>query len=303
MRIGVDVGGTKIEAAALDSSNQVAARLRVPTPRGDYPATVEAVASIVHAIERETARQGTVGVGMPGSISPTTRLIKGSNSVWMTGQPFCDDLDAALGRPVRCANDANCLAASEAHDGAAAGAAVVFAAVLGTGCGGGLAIGGKVHEGRNTVAGEWGHNALPLRHGAERNVPPCFCGRSGCIETFLAGPAFEADYFSRAGHFLPAPAITDLATRGDATATATLHAYEDRLARALALVINLIDPDVIVLGGGISNIQHLYETVPSLLARYTFGGECRTPILPAAHGDSSGVRGAARLWPASGSTD
>ena len=188
MRIGVDVGGTKIEAAALDLSDQVAARLRVPTPRGDYPATVEAVAGIVRAIERDTGRQGTVGVGMPGSISPTTGLIKGSNSIWMTGQPFRDDLETALDRPVRCANDANCLAASEAHDGAAAGVSVVFAAVLGTGCGGGLALGGKVHEGRNTVAGEWGHNALPFRSGAELEQQPCFCGRSGCIETFLAGP-------------------------------------------------------------------------------------------------------------------
>jgi fructokinase len=301
MRIGVDVGGTKIEAVALDSSDQVAARLRVPTPRGDYPATVEAVARIVHAIELETGRQGSVGVGMPGSISPATGLIKGSNSVWMTGHPFRDDLEAALGRPVRVTNDANCLAASEAHDGAGAGAAVVFAAVLGTGCGGGLALGGKVHEGRNTVAGEWGHNALPLRQGAELETPPCFCGRSGCIETFLAGPALEAEYSARTGHLIPAAAIAGLATRGDAIAGATLDTYEDRLARALSLVINLIDPDVIVLGGGISNIQHLYDTVPALLARYTFGGECRTPILRAVHGDSSGVRGAARLWPRSGS--
>ena len=172
----------------------VAARLRVPTPRGDYPATVEAVAEIVRALERDTGRQGTVGVGMPGSISPTTGLIKGSNSVWMTGQPFRDDLETALHRPVRCANDANCLAASEVHDGAAAGASVVFAAVLGTGCGGGLALCGKLHEGRNTVAGEWGHNALPLRFGAELETLPCFCGRNGCIESFLAGPAFEAEY-------------------------------------------------------------------------------------------------------------
>jgi fructokinase len=299
MRIGVDVGGTKIEAAALDSSNQVAARLRVPTPRGDYPATVEAVAGIVRAIERDTGRQGTVGVGMPGSISPTTGLIKGSNSVWMTGQPFRADLETALHRPVRCVNDANCLATSEAHDGAAAGASVVFAAVLGTGCGGGLALGGKVHEGRNTVAGEWGHNALPFRTGAELDQQSCFCGRSGCIETFLAGPAFEADYSARTGHPLPAAAIAELAASGDPTATEAFHTYEDRLARALGLVINLIDPDVIVLGGGISNIRHLYEAVPTLLARYTFGGECRTPILAAAHGDSSGVRGAARLWPVS----
>jgi len=207
-----------------------------------------------------------------------------------------------LHRPVRCANDANCLAASEAHDGVAAGAPVVFAAVLGTGCGGGLALGGKVHEGRNTVAGEWGHNALPLRSGTELDQQHCFCGRSGCIETFLAGPAFEADYCSRTGHPMPAAAIAELAARGDPTAAETLHTYEDRLARALGLVINLIDPDVIVLGGGISNIRHLYEAVPALLARYTFGGECRTPIRPAAHGDSSGVRGAARLWPVSGST-
>lgn len=300
MRIGVDVGGTKIEAVALGSTDQVAARLRVPTPRGDYPATVEAVAGIVRAIERETGRHGTVGVGMPGSISPTTGLIKGSNSVWMTGKPFRDDLEKALGRPVRCANDANCLAASEAFDGAGAGVDIVFAAVLGTGCGGGLALGGKVHEGRNTAAGEWGHNALPLLHETGLEAPPCFCGRSGCIETFLAGPAFEADYSARAGRFLPAAAIAELALRGDPTAAEALDAYEDRLARALGLVVNLIDPDMIVLGGGISNIRHLYQAVPALLARYTFGGECRTPIVPAAHGDSSGVRGAARLWPLSG---
>jgi fructokinase len=297
MRIGVDIGGTKIEAAALDSSDQVAARLRVPTPRGDYPATVEAVAGIVRAIERDTGRQGSVGVGMPGSISPTTGLIKGSNSAWMTGHPFRDDLETALHRPVRCANDANCLAASEAFDGAGAEVDIVFAAVLGTGCGGGLALGGKVHEGRNTTAGEWGHNALPLLHGVELEVPPCFCGRSGCIETFLAGPAFEADYGARTGRLLPAAAIAELASHGDPTAAEALDAYEDRLARALGLVVNLIDPDVIVLGGGISNIRHLYQAVPALLARYAFGGECRTPIVPAAHGDSSGVRGAARLWP------
>lgn len=297
MRIGVDVGGTKIEAIALDADGVARVRLRVPTPRGDYPATVEAVAGIVRAVEREAGRRGSVGVGMPGSISPATGRIKGSNSVWMTGQPFRDDLEAALGRPVRCANDANCLAASEAFDGAAAGAAVVFAAVLGTGCGGGFAFGGKVHEGGNRVAGEWGHAVLPRRRGAELDREPCFCGQAGCVESFLAGPRFEADYRDASGVFRPAAEVATLADAGDRVADAVLRTYEDRLARALGQVVTLMDPDVIVLGGGLSNIARLYRTVPDLLARHTFGGECRTPVLRAAHGDSSGVRGAARLWP------
>ncbi|EWY39076.1 fructokinase [Skermanella stibiiresistens SB22] len=298
MRIGVDVGGTKIEAIALGSNDVVMCRLRVPTPRGDYPATVEAIAGVVRSIEWETGQRGTVGVGMPGSISPTTGRIKGSNSVWMTGHAFRDDLEAALGRPVRCANDANCLAASEAHDGAAAGASVVFAAVLGTGCGGGVAIAGVVHEGGNRTAGEWGHTILPMRHGDELHRKPCFCGRAGCIETFLAGPEFESDYLAASGVRRPAAEVAALAAAGDTIADAVSRTYEDRLARALGQVVSLLDPDVIVLGGGMSNISRLYETVPPLLARHTFGGECHTPVRPAQHGDSSGVRGAARLWPA-----
>jgi fructokinase len=236
---------------------------------------------------------------MPGSISPATGLVKGCNSTWLTGHPIAGDFEAALGRPVRCANDANCLAASEAADGAAAGAALVFAVVLGTGCGGGLAFEGRVHEGSNRVAGEWGHNALPHRHGAEAEPRPCFCGRDGCIETFLCGPAFEADYRQESGgRVLSAAGIVGLAGHGDAVAERVLARYEDRLARALAHVVNLIDPDVIVLGGGLSNIERLYRTVPDRLAGHVFGGVCRTPVRRALHGDSSGVRGAARLWPA-----
>jgi fructokinase len=298
MRIGVDLGGTKIEAVAMDRDDRVLIRRRVPTPRGDYGATIAAVGTLVTAVEEATGGRGTVGIGMPGSISPTTGLVKGCNSTWLIGHPIQRDLENCLGRPVRCTNDGNCLAVSEAVDGAAVGVAIVFAAVLGTGCGGGFAIGGRMHEGPSRVAGEWGHNCLPVRTGPELNIEPCFCGRSGCIETFLCGPAFEKDYARDTGLHLSAAAIAALAETGDPAAEAALARYEDRLARALGHVINLIDPDVIVLGGGMSNIDRLYRNVPARLAYWVFGGECATPIRRAQHGDSSGVRGAAWLWPA-----
>ncbi|MGQ9368622.1 ROK family protein [Azospirillum sp. ST 5-10] len=295
MRIGVDLGGTKIEAVALDRQDRALLRRRVATPRGDYAATLAAIAALVAGIEAELGCRGTVGVGMPGSISPTTGLVKGCNSTWLVGHPMVRDLESCLGRPVRCANDANCLALSEAADGAAAGAAVVFAAVLGTGCGGGFAIAGRMHEGPNRAAGEWGHNVLPSDRPEGRR---CFCGGVDCIETYLCGPAFEAEYAAAAGHGLPAAAVAAAAARGDAVADAVLSRYEERLARALAQVVNLADPDVIVLGGGLSNIDRLYRTVPDRMARWVFGGECRTPVRPAKHGDASGVRAAARLWSA-----
>jgi len=298
MRIGVDLGGTKIEAVAMDRDGRVLIRRRVPTPRDDYGATIEAIGTLVAALEEAAGRRGTVGVGMPGSISPTTGLVKGCNSTWLIGHPIQRDLEDCLGRPVRCANDANCLAVSEAVDGAGAGAAVVFAVVLGTGCGGGLAVDGRMHEGPSRIAGEWGHNRLPDRTGPELDVDPCFCGRSGCIETFLCGPAFEKEFAWETGRHLPAGAIAALADTGDPAADAALARYEDRLARSLAHVINVVDPDVVVLGGGMSNIDRLYRNVPVRLARWVFGGECATPVRRAQHGDSSGVRGAAWLWPA-----
>ncbi|WP_029010190.1 ROK family protein [Azospirillum halopraeferens] len=297
MRIGVDLGGTKIEAVAMDALDHERLRRRVPTPRGDYAATLAAVAALVDGIEETLGERGTVGVGMPGSISPATGLVKGCNSTWLVGHPIRRDLEAALGRPVRCANDANCLAVSEAMDGAAAGAGVVFAVVLGTGCGGGLALAGVMHEGPNGVAGEWGHNALPRCDGDAMVPRPCFCGRHDCIETYLCGPAFEAEYVAAAGRALPAAAIARQAAAGDPLADAVLTRYEERLARALAHAVNLLDPDVIVLGGGLSNIDRLYRTVPPRMAQWVFGGECRTPVRRARHGDASGVRGAARLWP------
>jgi fructokinase len=298
MRIGVDLGGSKIEAVAMDRDGRVLIRRRVPTPRGDYGATIEAISALVVVLEEAMGCRGTVGIGMPGSISPTTRLVKGCNSTWLIGHPIQRDLEDCLGRPVRCTNDGNCLAVSEAVDGAAAGAALVFAVVLGTGVGGGLAVDGKMHEGPSRIAGEWGHNSLPVRTGPELDVDPCFCGRSGCIETFLCGPAFEKDFARDTGQLLPASAIAALAKTGDPAAEAALARYEDRLARALAHVINVIDPDVIVLGGGMSNIDRLYRSIPARLAHWVFGGECATPVRRAQHGDSSGVRGAAWLWPA-----
>jgi len=296
MRIGIDLGGTKIEAVALDERSNVLARRRVATPRDDYDATLSAIVALVHAVERDTGASGTVGVGIPGTISPATGLVKNSNSTWMNGRPLAEDLPRRLGHPARFANDANCLALSEATDGAAAGAPIVFAAILGTGTGGGIVVNGHVLVGCNAIGGEWGHNPLPAPSAAESPGPACYCGRNGCIETFLSGPALARDYGSAGGLTVDPAEIARRAEGGEASAIECLTRYEDRLARALGSIINVIDPDVIVVGGGLSNIERLYTAVPKLWARYVFSDAVRTRLVRAAHGDSSGVRGAAWLW-------
>lgn len=302
MRIGIDLGGTKISGVVLDDFGHERARLRVETPRGDYVGTLAAIARLVARLEREAGGSGacgeaTVGVGMPGAISPATGLVKNANSTWLNGRRFDRDLAEALSRPVRVANDANCLAVSEATDGAGAGARVVFAAILGTGVGGGIAIDGRVLTGADAIAGEWGHNPLPWPSREETPGPACYCGRRGCIETFLSGPALARDYASRGGEAIDARGVVARAAAGDAVAETCLRAWEDRLARALATVINLIDPAVIVLGGGLSRVERLYDSVPALLGRYVFSDRVAARLVPAAHGDDSGVRGAAWLWP------
>lgn len=298
MRIGIDLGGTKIEGIALADDGRQLARRRAPTPRGDYRGSIQLMIDLVGWLEREAGARGTVGVGMPGTISPLTGLVKNANSVWLNGRPLDRDLAVGLGRQVRCANDANCLAVSEAVDGAAAGAHVVFAAILGTGTGAGLAINATVHPGRNGLGGEWGHNPLPWARPGELPGPDCYCGQRGCLETWLSGPGLERDHWQAAGRQLPAAGIVAAADAGDRQAQATLERYEDRLARGLAAVVNLLDPDVIVLGGGLSNIERLYQGLPERLRPWIFGGELCTPVRRATHGDSSGVRGAAWLWPA-----
>jgi len=296
LRLGVDLGGTKIEIAALDATGAERLRRRVPTPQGDYQATLDAVAGLVAQVERDLGVQGTVGVGTPGSISRATGLLRGSNSVCLNGQPIARDLAATLGRPVRVTNDANCFALSEATDGAAAGAGVVFGAILGTGVGAGVVVHGRVLDGPNAIAGEWGHNPLPWPRDEERPGHRCFCGQHGCIETFLAGPGVARDHASATGVALAVPDIVARAAAGDAGCEATLARYEERLARALAHVINILDPDVVVLGGGLSNIERLYANVPRLWGRHVFSDRVDTRLVRHAFGDSSGVRGAAWLW-------
>jgi fructokinase len=296
VRIGIDLGGTKIEAVALDGEGCERFRHRVATPRGDYGATVEAVASLVAQTEAVVGR-ATVGVGMPGVVSPATGLVKNANSTWLNGRPLSEDLAARLERPVRLANDANCFALSEATDGAAAGLPVVFGVILGTGVGGGLVVSGRVVTGANAIAGEWGHNPLPWPQAGEWPGPPCYCGRSGCIETFLSGPGLTRDYIAHGGRDLTAAEIAASAERGDARAAAALDRYERRFARAIASIINVIDPHVIVVGGGLSNITRLYDRVPALWAQHVFSDRVDTRLVRAKHGDSSGVRGAAWLWP------
>ncbi|MGE5714295.1 MAG: ROK family protein [Betaproteobacteria bacterium] len=276
MRIGIDLGGTKIEGIALDDSGVMLVRRRVATPQGDYRATVEAVASLVRAIEAEAGRQGTVGVGMPGALSSLSGRVKNSNSTCLIGQPLQGDLEAALSREVRLANDANCFALSEAIDGAGRGVRVVFGVILGTGVGGGVVVDGRVLVGPNAIAGEWGHNPLPLPSEEDLPLRPCYCGRAGCIETYLSGPALEREH----------------AALGEAA----WGRYESRLARSLAGVINLLDPDVIVLGGGVSNVARLYASVPRLWTAHVFSDHVATRLEKPTHGDSSGVRGAAWLW-------
>jgi fructokinase len=276
MRIGIDLGGTKIEGIVMDDAGRERVRRRVPTPKGDYRATVEAIALLVAALEPGSASRATVGVGIPGAVSRVSGRVKNANSTCLIGQPLQGDLEAALGRPVRLANDANCFALSEAIDGAGRGARVVFGVILGTGVGGGIVVDGRVLEGANAIAGEWGHNPLPLPSGDDLPLRPCYCGRAGCIETYLCGPALERE--------------------GGAVMESAIARYEARLARALAGVVNLLDPDVIVLGGGVSNVDRLYANVPRLWRAHVFSDHVTTRLAKHAHGDSSGVRGAAWLW-------
>lgn len=300
VRIGIDLGGTKIEFVALERDGRELHRHRVPTPRNDYNGTIGAIRDGVEQIERDLARSATVGVGIPGTISQITKNVKNANSTWMNGRPFDRDLGAALQREVRCANDANCLAVSEATDGAGAGKHVVFAVILGTGCGGGVAFDGRVHNGRNGVAGEWGHNTLPWMRAEEFPGEPCYCGHCGCIETWISGTGLEADYERATNVCLAGREIVARMEAGEAAAIACLERYEDRLTRSLANMVNILDPDVIVLGGGVSQIPRLYKNVPNRLKEYVFGKEADTPVLVARHGDASGVRGAAWLWPLNG---
>jgi fructokinase len=296
MRIGIDLGGTKIEAIAIGPNGQELARRRIATPR-QYAGTLAALRELVHGIEAETGQHATIGVGLPGSPSPHTGLIKNANSTWLNGRAFVADLEVSLGRPVRVANDANCFALSEATDGAAEGAAVVFGVIIGTGTGGGVVVNGQVLTGPNAIAGEWGHNPLPWPEPGEWPGPPCYCGRSGCIESFLSGPGLERDY----GQGAPADEVVARAEAGEVAASQALDRYERRMARALASVINVLDPDAIVLGGGMSNISRLYENVPRLWSRWVFSAGAETDplhtrLLRAKYGASSGVRGAAWLW-------
>ena len=295
LRLGVDLGGTKTEIIALDERGCELLRRRVPTPRDDYAATVAQIAALVQAAESEFGRSGTVGVGIPGAESLIDGRIRNANSTWLNGRSLRADLEAALARPVRLMNDANCFALSEATDGAGAGADSVFGVILGTGVGGGIVIAGQVLSGANAIAGEWGHNPLPGEH----HRLPCWCGRRGCIESYLSGPALLAEHRREGGEAASVEEIVARAEAGDAECAATLARYEARLARALATVINLLDPEVIVLGGGLSNIRRLYDTVPRLWAPHVFCDRVDTRLLPNRHGDSSGVRGAAWLGTAS----
>ncbi|EAY8010684.1 fructokinase [Salmonella enterica] len=300
MRIGIDLGGTKTEVIALDDAGEQRFRHRLPTPQDDYQQTIETIAALVDMAEQATSQTGSVGIGIPGSISPYTGVVKNANSTWLNGQPFDNDVSRRLKREVRLANDANCLAVSEAVDGAAAGAQTVFAVIIGTGCGAGVALNGRAHIGGNGTAGEWGHNPLPWMDDDElryREEIPCYCGKQGCIETFISGTGFATDYQRLSGKLLKGDEIIHLVETQDAVAELALSRYELRLAKALAHVVNILDPDVIVLGGGMSNVERLYKTVPSLMKSFVFGGECETPVRKARHGDSSGVRGAAWLWP------
>ena len=296
MKLGIDLGGTKIEIIALDDEGGELLRLRVATPQGDYSGTLRAIADLVHQVEAVLGQAGTVGIGTPGAISRATGLLKNSNSVHLNGQPIVQDLESLLQRKLRISNDANCFALSEATDGAAAGAAVVFGVIIGTGTGGGIVVNGHVLTGANGIAGEWGHNPLPWPEGAELPGPPCYCGQHGCIETFVSGPGMSVDHQRVSGKRLDAATIVARAVGGDAECELTLQRYENRLARSLAHVINILDPDVIVLGGGMSNIERLYDNVPRIWGRYVFSDRVDTRLVRNRFGDSSGVRGAAWLW-------
>ncbi len=303
MRIGIDLGGTKIEAIALSEDGDALVRRRVPTPVGQYGHTLHSIAALVRGIEAELGERGTVGVGTPGALSPASGVMKNANSTWLLGKALDKDLAGVLNRPVRLANDANCFALSEATDGAGAGAEVVFGVIVGTGTGGGLVVGGRVLGGANGIAGEWGHNPLPWPRSGELPGPACYCGRRGCIETFLSGPGLSRDFREMTDRLLAPPAIVAAAERGEHDAEAALLRYEDRLARSLAHVINVLDPEVIILGGGMSNIDRLYRNVPAQWANYVFSDRVDTRLVPPVHGDSSGVRGAAWLWGTDASSD
>jgi fructokinase len=296
IHIGIDLGGSKIEIAAYGADGVECLRRRVATPAGDYAGTLAAIAALVADAERELGARATVGVGMPGAESRVTGLIKNANSTCLIGQPLRRDLAARLGREVRLANDANCFALSEAVDGAGAGAEVVFGVILGTGCGAGVVVRGRVLTGANAIAGEWGHNPLPWPRDDERPGPTCYCGGRGCLETWLSGPGLAREYAARAGVAASAAEIASRAEAGDALARTCLADYVDRLARGLAHVINVLDPDVIVLGGGLSNIGRLYDEVPRHWGRHIFSDHVATRLVAPRHGDSSGVRGAAWLW-------
>ncbi len=297
IQVGVDFGGTKIEVAALDESGRFLSRLRAANP-GNYDDAIRVVCDLVAQAEAQAGGQGTVGVGTPGSISPRTGLIRNANTVWLNGRKFREDLSQALRREVRMANDANCLALSEAKDGAAAGMRVAFAVILGTGCGGGLAVDGRLVEGANGIGGEWGHIPLPWCAPEETPGPKCWCGKRGCLETWISGSGLQRDYMQATGRQLEGQAIVETARRGEAAASAALERYIDRLGRAMAGICNVVDPDAFVLGGGMSNVTELYERLPAVIREYVFSDTWEARIVPAQWGDSSGVRGAARLWAA-----
>ncbi|MFE1600771.1 ROK family protein [Methylobacterium sp. ID0610] len=294
--IGLDVGGTKIAGVALGPDGRVLAERRIPTPRGDYDGSLRAMTDLVAALEAAAGGTGTVGLGIPGAVSPATGLIKNANSTWLIGRPFKADLEARLGRPVRIENDANCLAVSEAVDGAGAGAHLVWAVILGTGIGSGIAVEGRALPGRNRIAGEWGHNPLPAPRDDERPGPPCYCGRRGCIESWVSGPALAADHARVTGHALGGEVIVAAMRAGDPEARATFARWRERLARSLAGVINILDPDVIVLGGGLSTIDEVYPGLIEAAAPHVISDVVTTPIVRSRYGDASGVRGAAWLW-------
>ena len=296
MRLGIDLGGTKIEIIALDDDGRELLRRRVPTPASDYEATLRAVADLIEGAERELGQRGSVGIGTPGSISHATGPLKNANSTCLNGKRVKQDIEKVLGREVRIANDANCFALSEAVDGAARDAQVVFGVILGTGVGGGIVVSRRVLVGANAIAGEWGHNPLPLPGKADLPLPECYCGRQGCIETYISGPGMAALHARATGGTLTPPQIVAAAEAGDEGAERTMQRYEDRLARSLANVINILDPDVIVLGGGMSNIERLYASVPRLSQRHVFSDRVDTKLVRHHHGDSGGVRGAAWLW-------
>ncbi|WP_293969966.1 ROK family protein [Sphingomonas sp.] len=295
IQIGIDFGGTKIEAAALDNAGRYLARMRVPNP-GSYDAAIRDVCALIGAAEQEAGAAGTIGIGTPGSASPRTGLMRNANSTYINGRSFRQDLEVALGRDVRMANDANCLALSEVVDGAAAGARTVFAVIIGTGVGGGLVVDGQIIGGANGIGGEWGHVPLPWMTAEEYPGPSCWCGHSGCLDMLISGTGLRKDYAARTGHTLDGEAIVQAARRGDATAVTVLDAYISRLGRALAMVVNIVDPDVFVLGGGMSNVEEIYPCLPDIIRAHSFGRAWDGRIVPAKWGDSSGVRGAARLW-------